>query len=276
MEISPYVGGQELTASSVTVRVNPDDRKRAESLVARTSEIALVNNNDTFALAKAAAGQLKAMIEEIESARKRCQQPFRAVHEAIAQQAIAVGEPVAKEHKRILELLNNHVERLEAEQREAEKKRAEERKRVEAEHQRKVEEALAARRKAEEEARTAKDEVTRLKARAESHAALTLAAQEQLARELAEEISEIGNNGPKRGLVPGGRVNHSWEFKLVNVRETIRAGSLSLLRFELDKLACLDSVKAQLAIDANTEPSLPGIEVTRKLNVSVRPSAGLS
>ena len=272
MNISPYIDNQELTASSVSVRVNPEDRQRAESLVARTREIVIVNSHDTFAQARHAAGQLKGMIEEIEDARKACQRPFKAINEAISNQAHIVGDAVAQEHRRILDMLNGHVARLAAEAKAEEQRRAEERRRQESEHQRKVEEALEARRQAEERARLAQNEAERQKARADSNAALARAAQEQLARELASEIADIGNQAP-RGLVPDGRVNHTWEFRLVNVRETIKSGSLSLLRFELDKLACLDSIKSQLSIDPQTEPSLPGIEVTRKINVSVRASA---
>jgi cell division septum initiation protein DivIVA len=275
MEISPYVNNHELLASDVTVRVNTDDRKRIDALLAQTSAIVMVNNNDTYALARHAAGRLKAMIDEVEDARKGCQRPFKAISEAVMNQARAIGKPVNDEHQRILGLLNNYVENMEREAEAVRKRQHEQRIAIEREHQRRITEALEARRQAEEAARTAKNEAERERARADSMAALARAAQEQLAQELAAEIAEIGNE-PRKGLVPDGRVNHTWEFKLVNVHETIKAGSLSLLRFELDKLACLDSVKAQLAIDPNTPPSLPGITVTQRTNVSVRASAGVA
>jgi hypothetical protein len=100
-----------------------------------------------------------------------------------------------------------------------------------------------------------------------------LVAQQELAKEMALEIAQIGADKPKRGLVPGGRVNHPFEFRLKNIREVIQAGCINLLRWELDIRACQDSVRAQLEIDPSREPTLPGIEVTRKINVSVRASA---
>jgi hypothetical protein len=273
MDIQPYLNGSVLSgAAKVTVKVNDADRQRVSALLAKTQAVQVVHSSETFALAKHNAGQLKAMLDEIEFARKHCQRPFKAISEAVMSQAQEIGRPVAAEHQRILELLSTYVQHLEAEAKAQEAKRQEERMAIERAHQAKISEALEARRKAEAALVHAQNETDRQKARADSNAALARAAQEQLAQELAQEIAEIGAP-PRKGLVPDGRVNHSWDFKLTNVRETIRAGSLSLLRFELDKLACLDSVKAQLAIDPNTPPSLPGIEVTPRTNVSVRASA---
>jgi hypothetical protein len=48
------------------------------------------------------------------------------------------------------------------------------------------------------------------------------------------------------------------------------------LRWELDKLACQDSCKAQLEINPDAEPTLPGIKVSRAVNVSVRASAKIT
>jgi hypothetical protein len=64
----------------------------------------------------------------------------------------------------------------------------------------------------------------------------------------------------------------SYEFRLVGVRNAC-GGGLRLLRWELDKLACQDSCRAQRDIEPNKMPRLPGIEVTQRINVSVKASA---
>jgi hypothetical protein len=255
------------------VRVNPADQERADALVLRTSAIGKVDDAKSFNEAKSAAGQLKALINEIETGKKACKQPFSAINEAINQQALLVGNPVEIEHKRILGLLNSYVARLEAIQKEQERKAAEATRLAQEEHDRKIRAAQEAQARAEAEARTATDELAREKARADANAQLLVAAQEQLAKEMAMEVAGIGADKPKRGLVPGGRVDHPYEFKLKNLRETINAGCINLLRWELDIRACQDSVRAQLEIDPNCTPSLPGIEVTQKINVSVKASA---
>jgi hypothetical protein len=273
MEIVPFYHNEQLSPANVVVRVNPEDRKRAESLVSRTQEILIVNSGETLAYAKQAAGQLKAMIDEITNARKASSAPFMAVREAINELATGVGGPVEAEHKRILGLLNGYVARVEAEQKAETQKHLLVMRRQQEEHDRKIKEAREAQRAAEALAREALDEVQREKARAEANAKMLLATQEELAKEMALEIAQIGADKPKETIITGGRVNHVYEFRLVNIRETIRQNCLSLLRFELDKLACNDSIKAQLEIDPDSEPSLPGIEVTRRINVSVKASA---
>ncbi len=274
MEITPYYGEQPLSVQQVVVRVNPADQERADTLVALVrSKIVTVEDTKSFNAAKAAAGQLKALLNEIESGKKACKQPFSAIAEAINQQALQVGNPVEIEHRRILGLLNGYVARLEAAQKEQERKHAETIRLQQEEHDRKIREAQEAQAKAEAEARAAQGIAQREKARADANAQMLIAAQEQLAKEMALEVAEIGSDKPKRSLVPGGRVDHPYEFKLKNLRDTINAGCINLLRWELDIRACQDSVRAQLEIDPNTEPSLPGIEVTRTINVSVKASA---
>jgi hypothetical protein len=213
------------------------------------------------------------MLDEIANARKASRAPFLAVGEAINNLAQTVGDPVETEHKRILGLLNGYVARVEAEQKALEQKHALAMRRQQEEHDRKIKEARDAQQRAEAEARAAKDEVQREKARAEANAKMLVATQEQLAKEMAQEIALIGADKPKQTIITGGRVNHVYEFRLVNVRATVKEGCWNLLRFELDKLACNDSVKAQLEINPDEEPTLPGIEVTRRVNVSVKASA---
>jgi hypothetical protein len=276
MEIQPYYNNEQLSPANVVVRINPDDRDRANALVARTAQILVVNNSDTLAYAKQAAGQLKAMLDEITSSRKAAQAPFMAVREAISNLAQTVGDPVEAEHKRILGLLNGYVARVEAEQKAEAQKHALAMRRQQEEHDRKIKEARDAQQRAEADARAAKDEVQREKARAEANAKMLVAAQEQLAKEMAQEIAEIGADKPKETIIAGGRVNHVYEFRLVNVRTTVKENCWNLLRFELDKLACNDSVKAQLEIDPDSEPTLPGIVITKRVNVSVKASAGIA
>jgi hypothetical protein len=273
MDIVPYYGQDSLAVSEVVVRVNPEDRSRAVALVKRTGEITQVEDESGFQAAKRAAGELKALLNEIEAAKKSAKLPFAAITEAIGAQATDVGTPVQNEHRRVLELLNRYVARLEALRDASERARREEQRRIEAEAQKRIAKAEAAKHKAEEEARVAEDEAARQKARADAATQQAQIAQEELARELALEASLVGAEKDRRSLVAGGRVDHTFEFKLVNLRECINAGCINLLRWELDKRACDSSVRSQLEIDPEREPSLPGIEITRKLNVSVKASA---
>jgi hypothetical protein len=274
IDIVPYYGENSLAVSEVIVRVNPNDRARAVALVERTgTEIIRVEDEQGFQAAKRAAGELKSLLNEIEAAKKSAKLPFAAITEAIGAQATDVGTPVLVEHRRVLELLNRYVARLEALREASERARREEQRRIEAEAQKRIAEAEAAKHKAEEEARLAHDEASRQKARADAATQQAQIAQEELARELALEASLVGAEKDRRGLVAGGRVDHTFEFKLVNLRDCINAGCINLLRWELDKRACDSSVRSQLEIDPNREPSLPGIEITRKLNVSVKAAA---
>ena len=269
MEISPYYGNEPLAINSVVIRVNPGDKKRAQALLAETSAVVAVTDNDTFAQAKYAAGQLKSLLNEIEASRKATKQPFDAVIQAIAETAKGVAVPVGDEHKRILSLLNGYVARLEQARRAEERAKREEAARIQAEHDRKIAEAREAQARAEQEAREAQDEAARQKARADAQAQMLLAAQAQLSKEIAAELAELDRE-PAKAFVAGGRVDHKYTFRLVDVTQTIRAGALRLLRFEIDHLACQDSCRAQLDIDPNQEPTLPGIQVTRTINVSVK------
>jgi hypothetical protein len=275
LEIQPYYNNETLSPANVVVRINPEDRDRANALVARTAQITLVNNSDTLAYAKQAAGQLKAMLDEIINARKASQAPFMAVREAISNLAQTVGDPVEAEHKRILGLLNGYVARVEAEQKALDQKHALALRRQQEEHDRKIKEAREAQLRAEAQTRAAKDEAERERARAEANAKMLVAAQEELAKEIAQELALIGADKPKETLITGGRVGHVYDYRLVDVRATVKAGCWSLLRWELDKLACNDSRKAQLEINPEGEPTLPGIEIIRRVNVSVKASAGI-
>jgi hypothetical protein len=269
MEIVPYYGDEPLSTNSVQIRINPEDRKRAQALLAETSAVVAVKDDETFAQAKYAAGRLKSLLNEIEASRRATKQPFDAVIEAIAETAKFVGGPIGQEHKRILALLNGYVGQLEEARRAEERAKREEAARLRAEQDRKIREAQEAQAKAEREAREAQDEAARQKARADAQAQMLVAAQQQLAKEIAAEVELLGQ-APDKALVAGGRVDHKYTFRLVNVTETIRAGGLRLLRWEVDHLACQDSCRAQLDIDPNCEPTLPGIEVTRTINVSVK------
>jgi uncharacterized phage infection (PIP) family protein YhgE len=273
MELTPYYGDQPLVVQSVQVRVNPKDQKRADALLNRTSGFVSVFDSASFATAQQLAGQLKAFLNEIDKGRKGAQEPFKSINEQINEQARLIGDSVGAEHKRILGLLNAYVAELEARQKEQDRKHAEALAREREAHDAKIRAALAAQEAAEEKARAALDEAARIKAQAEAQAQMLVAAQEQLAKEMAMEVANLGADQPRRGLVPSGRVDHPFEFKLLNLGETVRAGCLGLLRWELNIQACQDSVRAQLAIDPNCTPSLPGIQVKRSINVSVKANA---
>src|SRR6201984_234767 len=168
MDIIPYVGTEPVTVSSISVKVNPDDRARAESLVLRTGVINAVQDKGGFNAAKKAAGELKAMIDEIADSKKAAKRPFSTVEAAIEQLATEVLQPVADDHKRILGMLNGYVARLEALQKEEERKKiAQLQQQIEAERA-KVREAQLAQLRAEEQARHAQDEASRLMAQQES------------------------------------------------------------------------------------------------------------
>lgn len=274
MEIVPHIGETPVNASTVTITVNPDDRRRSQELVLRTLDILSVTDQDSFLAAKRAAGQLKAMVEEIEESRKAANRPFRAVETAVNDLAKEVAGPVLSEQKRVLGLLNGWVQKLEAQAREEQRKKDEALKiQIEAE-QAKVRAAQEAQYKAEEAARKAVDETERVKAQAEAERRQMAAELAQLSAEMAGEIARIGEQ-PKPTLVPGGRVTHDWNFKLVNPVFTVKEGYHRLLRIELDKLACKDACKNQIEINPDVVPTLPGIEVTPITSVSVRASAAI-
>jgi predicted phage tail protein len=269
MELLPYYGDEILTTHSVQIRINPADRKRARELLAATADIIAVKDEQTFTIARHSLGQLKALLEEIEKGKKSVKQPFDQVLTLISETAKELWDPVMNEHRRIQELLNGYVKQLEDARKEEERRHREETRRLQQEHDRKIGEARAAQAKAEEEARKALDEAERQRAKATAQAQLLVAANEQLAKEIALEAANMFES-QKRGLVPGGRVDHNYEFKLVDLEAVIKARAVRLLRWEIDHRACQDACQAQLQIDPTCEPTLPGIEVTRKLNVNVR------
>jgi len=269
MELVPYYGEEPLTSNSVQIRINPADRKRARELLAATADINKVSDEQTFTLARHSLGQLKALLEEIEQGKKAVKKPFDKILEAISTTAKELWEPVMNEHRRIQELLNGYVKILEEARKEEERRHREQTRRQQQEYERKISEARVRQAQAEEQARAAQDEAARQKANADAQAQLLVAANEQLAKEIALEASNMFESA-KHGLVPGGRVDHNFEFTLVDLPATLKAGALRLLRWEVDHRACQSACQAQLEIDPDSEPTLPGIQVTRKLNVNVK------
>lgn len=270
MEIIPFVGDQQLTATSVTIRVNPADRARAEELVERTAQCRLVNDTPSFERARTLAGEAKAMLKEIEDSKKLAKKPFNSVEKAIDKLAAEVALEVSSEHERILILLNAYVRKLETERAAEERARAEAARLEREAHDRKVREAEAAKRAAELAARQAQDEAAKLRLEQEALKNALLVEQQKLAREMAEELAMIGEDQPKKGLVPGGRVDHPYTFKLMNLPELINNHRLDLLRWELNVRACQDDVRLQLERNPDAKPVLPGIEISQEISVSVR------
>jgi hypothetical protein len=245
MEIVPLFGDQIVTASSVEVRVDPEDRNRVRALVERVSAVTEVSDDVTFAGARRAAGELKAMLDEIEISRKAAKQPFDAVGTKIGDLAKDIAGPVKAEQNRILGLLGAHVARLEAARKEQERRDAEARRLAEEEAMRKIKEAKSARERE----------------------------QAQLALDLAGDVEDLGkDHEPVRGLVPGGRVDHKFDFELESIQQVCAAGLWRLVRWELDIRACQDAVKNQLD-NGIEEPRLAGIRVTKRLSVSVKSAA---
>lgn len=234
MEIVPWLGERQLDFRRVEVRVTPADAQRFQGLVQASREtITKVANSAEYAVATQCAGQLKGALTEIAAAKRLANEPFKAVQTAISRKAAELTEMVEQEHVRVLTMLNRYVKRLEAERAEQERKHREELAQKEAE--------IAA----------AKSEAERAK------------------HELELELASMDEE-PRKGLVPGGRVDHIFKFKLTDLAAVIRAGKLGLLRWEVDHYACLDDCRNQLAKDPSREPTLPGIEVSREINVSVR------
>ena len=276
MELVPYVGDIQLTASSVIVRVDPEDRRRVKESLERWSAITVVNDDATFHAAKQAAGEAKALIDEMLTGKKAAKQPFRAVVQSIDDLVVEVGGPVEQESHRILTLLNSYVAKLEAQRKAEERAKAEaDRRRQEAFDLRLAEAAKKAA-DAELEARKSKDEAERLRLQkdaAERQAALL---QAQLERDMSDELAQLGNNKPKPSLVPGGRVDHPLHFTLVDPQVTMSKGFAHLVKCTLDIRACQDAVRSQLERSPDAEPALPGIHITRDISVSVKASARTS
>ena len=241
IQIVPLFGEETITASNVTISVNKADRDRAQALVKRTQEITYVSGDDmSFEDARNAAAELKSLLDEIELSRKSAKTPFTAMERAIDGAASNVATPVKTEHKRVLALLNGYVAKLEAERKEEERRQAAARMLAQAQADRKVREAEAAQAKAQ--------------------------------KELQADVDELGKpDEAPRSLVPGGRVDHLYEFELVDVAATVKAGCWRLVKWTLDIMACRDSVKSQIEmLPPDQEPTLPGIKITKKLNVSVK------
>src|SRR4029077_10076357 len=246
----PYFGDEQITASNVEVRVNPTDRDRALALVNRIrNDVQDVSDAQEFEDTRQAAAQLKALLDEIELARTQAKTPFTAVGRTIDDVARKVSGPVKNEQNRILGLLGAYVAKLEAARKEEQRREAEARRLAQEEADRKVREAKSAQEK----------EVA------------------ELARDLAADVEELGKDSetlPR--LVPGGRVNHVYDFELADVNMVVRAGCWRLLRWELDILACRDSVRAQLELAPDREPELPGIKISKRINVSVKAAARIA
>jgi hypothetical protein len=275
MDIVPYYGEQQLTASALLVRVNPDDRERINALCKRTSQLNEVIEQEDFVMARRFAAELKAMSNEIADSKRSAKRPFEAVLGAIESLAKEVNAPVAKEQQRILEQLNAYVEHLEELKRESERRRAEEAKAQKAAYERKIQEIEYAKAKAEALAKAANTAVEAERAKTEAAYRDLALAQAQLDRQLDMEIAQMSQEPPK-GLVDGGRVDHRYKFKLLNAEQTVKAGCIRLLRVELNILNCQDSCRAQLEINPDKEPELPGIQVTKHTSVSVKAASRIA
>lgn len=247
MELVPFYGEQPLAGSNVTVRVRASDRQFIKELIARTTkEVTVVNSEETYTQARRAAAQLKAVSKEVYQAKRAAKTPFEAVTTAIEDLAKELGTPVDKEEERIINLMTGYVRELERKQKQLLKEQQKKLEEQERAHQEKI-------RQMEEKER----------------------AQAQLLHELEMEVQAM-NAEPLKGVVPGGRITHPFKFRLIDAAETVKAGALRLLRIELDILSCQDSVRSQLEIAPDREPTLPGIEITRETSISIKASSRIS
>jgi hypothetical protein len=250
MQITPFVGETIVSSDTVTIRVNPKDRERADDLVLRTSTITIVKDAWTYATAREAAGQLKSMLAEINDSQKAAKGPFTAIVNTINTLAKDVGEAVKAEHERILKICSAYVAKIEADEA---AERAQLRK-AQAEAEARIEEARRAALAAKTKTEVAEAQINLAKANVH-HDGIKYA---------VAQLEE------KPALVPGGRVTHPWKFELVAPMLTLKAASAHLLRIEVDYLACQDAVRAQLEKDPDRAPSLPGIRVTRETKITIK------
>ena len=246
MQIIPCVGETIVSSGTVTIRINPADRERADDLILSTSTITLVKDERTFTRARDAMGQLKSLMNEIGDSEKSAKRPFTAITTKIGNLAKDVGGPVKLEHDRIQKLCNTYAARIEEEERQ----RREALRQAQLEAERKIVEARKAQALAKSESEKVKSQLA--------------VAQAELTRQ-----NIVVQNSEKKSIVPGGRVNHPWTFKLIDPVATLAAGGKRLLRIEVDHLACLDAVKAQLEVNPEAWPELPGIEIIRDTKVIV-------
>ena len=251
MQIIPYVGETIVSTDSVTIVVNPQDRDRAEDLVLATSTLTTVKDQRTLEVAREAAGKLKSMLTEISTSEKAAKQPFISITNKIGQLARDVGGSVKTEHERILKLCSVYVTKLEAE--EAERKAR--LRKAQAEAERKI---IAARKAA-----VAAPSVTEA-----AKAQIAIARAELDRQQIKAEQEEIA----QKTKLAGGRITHPWRFELVDPYVTLGQGGYRLLRIEVDVLACQDNVRAQLEVNPDKEPVLPGIKVTRETKVFINPT----
>lgn len=272
MELSPYYGEQALTVADITVRIRSKDRERIKELLAQSqAENKVVTDENSFNRAKRSVSNLKAVEQEIHKAKRAAKTPFETVLDKIEELAKALSGPVVNEQTRIIELMKDRVRKLEAERAAEQKKLREKQQAEENAHRAKVRELELARAEAERKAREAQDEVERIKAQEEAKRKLEAVNNAETLRLLELEVASM-MQAPEHGIVRGGRVSHPRHYKLVNAEQTVKAGSIRLLRIELDIRACDDAVRAQLEIAPDHEPTLPGIEISQDLSISIKAS----
>jgi hypothetical protein len=252
MELAPYYGEKPLTVSDISVKIRSSDRKRVLELTERTLKgITEVKDEDTFTAARRAAGELKAIHGEIYDSKRAAKRPFEMVLASIEDLAKELIGKVEAEEVRIAGLLKGYVKQLE--------------------QKKKDQERLERAAKAAEEA-AHRQKVRQMQSNHETPEAIDAI---EIARALDLEIAAM-NQEPEKGLVPGGRVSHPWKFKLVNAEATVNAGCIRLLKIELDILSCQDAVRAQLEIAPDHAPTLPGIEVTQDITVTIKAASRIT
>jgi hypothetical protein len=252
MELSPYYGEKLLTVSDITVKVRSSDRKRVMDLTQRTAkDITEVKDEDSFTAARRAAGELKAAHGEIYDSKRGAKKPFEVVLASIEDLAKELIGKVEAEENRIGLLLKGYVKELEQKKKDQERVERQMKAAQEAAHQKRMREMQF------------------------NHESPQAIYEAEMARALELEVAAMAME-PEKGLVPGGRVAHPWKFKLVDAEATVKAGSIRLLKIELDILSCQDAVRAQLEIAPDHPPALPGIEVTQDITVTIKAASRIT
>lgn len=249
MQLTPYLGDTPIETDKFHCEADPKATKRIAGLLHRTWEITHVRDEAEAQVATRMAGEIREMEEEINLAKRQTKGPIRAIENGIEAVAKELLGPVLEEKRRIGNLLAEWVKQREAAMREAYRKGQE--------ALRKAEEA---RRRAEEETKKAKSEIERMKAEQVAMEAKIIEGMQAQQLELAKE---------GKATLPGTKVSHPLHFRLLSLKTVVDAGLESILRIELDILACNDIVRGQMA-QGKFEPEIPGVEITQDTVVHVR------
>lgn len=246
MQLQPLYNNLPFDLTALKVKPVAHDKERIQAAVERAGVIQGVTDETSFTAAKRMLSELKGIQAELDAAKKLTKMPGQQFLNAVEQLAKELGAGLATERERIESMANGYVAKLEAAERAREAER---------------------RRKAEEERKQIEEQIRAAKAAKDAQAL----EEAQLAAELAADIEKLGARRNTETKIAGGRVEHRFLFRLIDIKALVGAGLWQCVRFELDHLGCNDVVKAQ--IEKGIEPFLPGVEITQTTKVHMRASS---